>query len=219
LHDGSIRGLIGFSGTAEAYRPRFAALGMHLAYSIPLDTLIGYGFVAPFAELGVPFANSARERRIRDLLDAYKTHLLGYVRLLGADRLRGWFAEIPLEERVAIGRTSLRMYRGRVDAAEATAKRMREIGLRSRPSSTSSRSLTAGQISVARRAGVGALEFDTLREAVERIRADLAELIYLPSTVARLRLTGFTTEFKGVLIPRSVRPMHSAGRLWDSIGL
>jgi hypothetical protein len=76
LRDGSIRGLAGFSGTAEAYRSRFAELGLTLAHSIPLDTLIGYGFVAPFAEFGVPFASSARERRIRDLLDAFKAGVL-----------------------------------------------------------------------------------------------------------------------------------------------
>jgi hypothetical protein len=65
LHDGSVRGLIGFTGTAEAYRSRFAKLGLQLVYSIPIDELIAAGFVAPFAELGAPFAYSARERRIR----------------------------------------------------------------------------------------------------------------------------------------------------------
>ena len=91
--------------------------------------------MAPFAEFGVPFANSARERRIRDLLDIYKSDLAAYTRLLGGERLRGWFAELPLEERVAIARDHLGMYRGRADADEATAKRMRdwerggEIGL------------------------------------------------------------------------------------------
>jgi hypothetical protein len=71
LRDGSLRGLIGFTGTAEAYRSRFAKLGLQLVYSIPIDELIAAGFVAPFAELGAPFSYSARERRIRDLLDGY----------------------------------------------------------------------------------------------------------------------------------------------------
>src|SRR5206468_4153728 len=118
LHDGSIRGLIGFSGTAEAYRARFTELGLRLAHTISLDTLIGYGFVAPFAELGVPFANSARERRIRELLDEYKQRLGVVGRLVGGERVRGWFAEIPIDERVAIARDYLGMYHGRADAVE-----------------------------------------------------------------------------------------------------
>ncbi|MBO0708566.1 MAG: DEAD/DEAH box helicase family protein, partial [Candidatus Dormibacteraeota bacterium] len=47
LKDDSLRGLIGFSGTAEAYRPRFQQLGLGLAHTIPLDTLVACGFVAP----------------------------------------------------------------------------------------------------------------------------------------------------------------------------
>src|SRR5579859_1902942 len=75
LRDGSLKGLIGFSGTAAAYRQRFAQLGLQLVYIMPAADLIAYGFVAPFAEFGVPFAYSDREQRIRDLLDAYKTLL------------------------------------------------------------------------------------------------------------------------------------------------
>jgi superfamily II DNA or RNA helicase len=202
LRDGSIRGLIGFSGTAEAYRPRFAELGMQLAHSIPLDTLIGYGFVAPFAELGVPYANSARERRIRDLLDAYKALLLAYVRQLGAQRLRTWFAEVPLEQRCAIGQTALGMYRGRPDAEMATAKRMRdweqgdEIGL-AESSIVSILQIARGwsDRDLAREAGMDPNEFERLREQFEDVRTDLAELIYLPATVAQLRRPGFATEF------------------------
>ena len=52
LEDGSLQGLIGFTGTAEAYRSRFTRLGLDLAYTIPIDELIAAGFVAPFAELG-----------------------------------------------------------------------------------------------------------------------------------------------------------------------
>ena len=85
LDDGSLQGLIGFTGTAEAYRSRFAKLGLELVYTIPIDELIAAGFVAPFAELGMPFSYSARERRIRDLLDAYKAQ---HQRVHGADRRR-----------------------------------------------------------------------------------------------------------------------------------
>src|SRR5262249_59898442 len=65
LQDGSINGLIGFSGTAEAYRSRFEQLGLDLAYTIPIEELIAAGYVAPFGELGVPFSYSTRERRGR----------------------------------------------------------------------------------------------------------------------------------------------------------
>ncbi|HEY2596223.1 MAG TPA: DEAD/DEAH box helicase family protein, partial [Chloroflexota bacterium] len=204
LRDGSIRGLIGFSGTAEAYRPRFAELGMRLAHSIPLNTLIGYGYVAPFAELGLPFANSARERRIRDLLDLYKVTMLEYVELIGADQLRTWFAEIPLEERVAIGRQSFGMYRGRADANEATAKRMRDweqsgsIGL-AEVSIVSVIQLARdwSDLDLVQHAGVDVAAFDSLRQRLEEVRTELAGLIYLPATVARLQLPGFGTEAPG----------------------
>jgi superfamily II DNA or RNA helicase len=201
VRDGSIRGLIGFSGTAEAYRPRFSQLGMRLAHSIPLNTLIGYGYVAPFAELGLPFANSARERRIRELLDLYKASMLEYVGLVGADRLRALFAAIPLEERVSIGRASLGMYRGRPDAQEATAKRLRdweqpgEIGLAEVAIVSIVQLARAwSDLDLVRHADVDPSRFASLREKLEQVRADLAELIYLPSTVARLQLPGFATE-------------------------
>jgi hypothetical protein len=201
LRDGSLRGLIGFSGTAESYRPRFAELGLHLAHSIPLETLVGYGFVAPFAEFGVPFANSARERRIRDLLDTYKTHLLDYVELLGSERLRRWFAEVPMAERVAIARNQLGMYRGRADGDEATAKRLADWERRETIGISEVPLLTILQIvrgwsdeDLVRQAGIDPERFDALRQALLDVRNELAGLIYLPTTVARLGLPGFTTE-------------------------
>jgi hypothetical protein len=215
LRDGSIHGLIGFSGTAEAYRPRFAELGLKLAHAIPLDTLIGYGFVAPFAELGVPFANSARERRIRELLDVYKGHLLEFRDLIGSERLRQWFAEVPVSERVAIGRQYLGMYRGRADAEAATAKRLTDwesggpIGL------AETHLITIVQIArgwsddeLARQAEAEATRFDDLRRSLEAVRTQLAELIYLPATVGRLRQPGFTTTIE----VDALRTAHEEGR-------
>jgi hypothetical protein len=201
LRDGSIRGLAGFSGTAEAYRARFAELGLTLAHSIPLDTLIGYGFVAPFAEFGVPFANSARERRIRELLDAFKAHVLELFELLGPARLRAWFAEIPMAERVRIARDQLRMYRGRADGDEATARRLAAweqgdaLGIAEAPL------VTIVQIArrwpdaeLARQAGADPDRFAALRQALEAVRSELAALIYLPVTVDRLRRPDFAAE-------------------------
>ena len=51
LRDGSLRGAIGFSGTAAEYRNRFARLGLDLVHVMPAAELIAYGFVAPFAEI------------------------------------------------------------------------------------------------------------------------------------------------------------------------
>ena len=198
LHDGSMRGLIGFSGTAEAYRPRFAELGLRLAHAIPLDTLIGYGFVAPFAELGVPFANSARERRIRDSLDSYKAHLTELTRTIGAERLRGMFADVPIDQRVEIAGRYLGMYRGRADAAEAIATRMRDwehgsdIGM-AEISLVSIVQIAHGwsDAELAAHGGVQPDIFDAMRAGLDALRSELAQLIYLPNTLARLRTDGF----------------------------
>jgi len=201
LQDGSIRGLIGFSATAEAYRPRFAELGLNLAHSIPLDTLIGYGFVAPFVEFGVPFANSARERRIRQLLDSYKAHLLAYCEMLGGEELRKRFAAIPLDQRVALARHQLRMYQGRADGDEAAARKLtawedgRDLGIAEAPLVTLLQLANGwSDADLARQAGVDEGRFGALRAELESLRAELADLIYLPSTVRRLQQSGFGTE-------------------------
>ncbi len=94
-------------------RPRFAQLGLQLVYIMPAAELIAYGFVAPFAEFGIPFAYSDREQRVHDLLDTYKVRLRDFMALIGGTILRRWFAAVPLEERVALGRDLLRMYAGR----------------------------------------------------------------------------------------------------------
>jgi superfamily II DNA or RNA helicase len=199
--DGSIAGLIGFSGTAEAYRPRFTELGLTLAHTIPLDALIGCGFVAPFVELGAPFANSVRERRIRDLLDAYKADLLAFLALVGPQRLRAWFAEVPLDERVAIGRRLLRMYPGRPDGDEATARRLTgweqggDITISEAPLVTILQTATGWtDDELAKRAEADETAAADIRERLLRVRQELAGLIYLPSTVALLERPGFGTE-------------------------
>ena len=113
LRDGSLRGAIGFSGTAAAYRNRFARLGLDLVHVMPTAELIAYGFVAPFAEIGVPFAYSEREQRVRQLVDEYKELLKSLLNeVVGASTLRAWFAELPMDDRVAIARGLLRMAAG-----------------------------------------------------------------------------------------------------------
>ncbi|GAB4445848.1 MAG: hypothetical protein Kow0031_28420 [Anaerolineae bacterium] len=201
LRDGSLTGLVGFSGTAAAYRRRFEALGMTLDYSIPLGELVGAGFVAPFAEFGLPFAYSTRERRIRELLDSYKEHLRRYFTLLGPARLRGLFAELPLEERSYLGHEVLGMYRGRKDWQAALKKRFAdwEAGNPDALSITEARLVTILQIArgwsdadLIAECGVVPADFFELRLGLNQIRAELRRLVYLPKTLARLQAEGFT---------------------------
>jgi superfamily II DNA or RNA helicase len=202
LNDGSLQGLIGFTGTAEAYRSRFARLGLQLVYSIPIDELIAAGFVAPFAELGAPFSYSARERRIRELLDEYKARAAEFMALVGAERLRGWFAGIPMEERVAIGHGLLNMRQGRKDWASALPARLKEWESGGGLQLTESKLVTIVQIAkqwadvdLVREAEADEEAFQRLADELEEIRKELAGLIYLPATLERLRTPGYTTRF------------------------
>jgi superfamily II DNA or RNA helicase/DNA-binding transcriptional ArsR family regulator len=200
LEDSSLHGLIGFSGTAESYRSRFERLGLHLAHNIPLDDLIAYGFVAPFAEFGVPFSNSARERQVRDLLDEYKEHLRNYFALLDPGRLRRMFAELPLDERIAIARDLLGMYRGRSNVDAALAKRLTdwENGRSDFLSLPEAKLVTILQIAsgwsdaqLSNQLGVDSAAFDAITQKLEEIRQALTGLIYSPDTAAQLQKPDF----------------------------
>jgi hypothetical protein len=200
LFDGSLQGLIGFTGTAEAYRARFTKLGLQLVYSIPIDELIAAGFVAPFAELGAPFSYSTRERHIRELLDSYKAQLGAYFDLLGSEQLRAWFSEIPLQERVDIGHDLLHMYADRKDWPTALAKRLASWESGGRLQFTETKLVTILQLArrwsdkeMVRQAGVDGAIFDDLVSELNRIREQLTGLIYLPVTLERLGMDGFTT--------------------------
>jgi hypothetical protein len=202
LHDGSLKGLVGFTGTAEAYRARFAKLGLQLVYSIPIDELVAAGFVAPFAELGAPFSYSARERRIRDLLDSYKAKTSAFTELVGSDRLRAWFAGLPIDERAAIGHDLLSMYAGRKDWQSTLPKRLAEWESGGSLQLTEMKLVTTLQIArqwtdadLVREAGADEEAFTQLVAEIDSIRAELVELIYLPVTLERLQRPGFATRF------------------------
>lgn len=126
LRDGSLKGVIGFSGTATAYRHRFTQLGLQLVYIMPAAELIAYGFVAPFAEFGVPFAYSDREQRIRDLLDAYKALMRDFVSLVGSINWRRWFAQIPMEERIDAALTLWRLSARQQDRKQMLLQRFEQ---------------------------------------------------------------------------------------------
>ena len=211
LKDGSLPRLIGFTGTAEAYRSRFEKLGLQLVYSIPIDELIAAGYVAPFAELGAAFSYSERERRIRDLLDSYKEQASAFMDLVGGERLRRWFAEIPLDERTSIGHDLLNMYQGRKDWRPALAKRLQEWEQGGSLALTEAKLVTLVQIArhwsdadLAQEAGMDAGQFAGLVAGLEALRTELAGLIYLPVTLKRLSATGFASRFD----PAALRQAH-----------
>jgi hypothetical protein len=202
LNDGSLQRLIGFTGTAEAYRSRFEKLGLQLVYSIPIDELIAAGYVAPFAELGLPFSYSERERRIRELLDSYKEQASAFMNLVGGERLRAWFADIPLAERVSLGHSLLHMYHGRKDWELALAKRLSDWEKGGTLALTEAKLVSLVQIArcwsdqdLAREAGVDEAEFRQLVGRVNDLRSQLVELIYLPVTLKRLQMPGFSAQF------------------------
>jgi superfamily II DNA or RNA helicase/predicted transcriptional regulator len=126
LRDGSIEGLIGFTGTATAYRQRFQELGLQLVYNMPSADLIAYGFVAPFAEFGLPFTYSDREREILSLLELYKSSLREFIDIIGPANLRSLFKQVPLAERMRIGSNILGMYHGKKNKDKALENRLRQ---------------------------------------------------------------------------------------------
>ena len=222
LQDTSLRGLIGFSGTAESYRARFDDLGLQLVHSIPMEELVAAGFVAPFAELGIPFSNSTREKRIRDLLEAYKDGLRAYLDLIGPRQLRQWFAEIPLEERLEVGHEMLGMYRGRRDWRPALGQRFSawEKGKPDTLAITEIRLVTIMQIArgwsdldLLRRAGADQQRFDQLLEDLTTIREELQTLIYLPRTLARLRTDGFGQQFDAAAVRQAASAAPASDRV------
>ncbi|MBU0944829.1 MAG: DEAD/DEAH box helicase family protein [Proteobacteria bacterium] len=210
LQDGSLRGLIGFSGTASAYRKKFEKLGLHLVYTMPATDLIAYGFVAPFAEFGIPFAYSDREQRVRKSISNYKKLMKDFFELLDGNTLRTQFAFIPLEERLAVARDLLHLYKGRRDRDAALAKHL--------SSWETGGALKLNEISLvmiiqiihgcsdqelARKCAVGLdregqeakrQQFLDLLSRLERVRSKLKEEMYLPDVLSRLTSHGFGRE-------------------------
>jgi hypothetical protein len=202
LHDGSVQGLIGFTGTAEAYRSRFTRLGLQLVYSIPIDELIAAGFVAPFTELGAPFSYSSRERQIRDLLDSYKTKTVAFIDLLGSEWLRKEFLETPMDQRVSTGHELLNMYADRKDWQTQLPKRLSQWESGGRLPLTEAKLVSILQIvhnlsdvDLVQRAGVDESDFFQLLGEINQIRSELVDLIYLPTTLNRLQVDDFGTGF------------------------
>ncbi|MBD3191730.1 MAG: DEAD/DEAH box helicase [Candidatus Heimdallarchaeota archaeon] len=118
-----IENLIGFSGTAKAYEKNFRRLGLKLIYIVPEKELVLHGFVAPFAELGVTFAYSGREKAIRKLHNELKVNLKQFWTLVGDNKLRQAFQKIPMNERIFIVKELLGMYQSYNN--EATIRKLK----------------------------------------------------------------------------------------------
>jgi DEAD/DEAH box helicase len=231
LRDGSLRGLIGFSGTAAAQRARFAELGLELVYVLPAAELIAYGFVAPFAAVGLPFAFSDRERRVRELLEGYRDRVREFIDLLGSDWLRERFGELPLDERVAIGRDVLRMYAGREGRDEEL--RSRFAGWEQGPplSLNDVNLITILQIGrdwsdeelmrhAAETGDAGAervARFQGMLAELEEIKRQLREHIYLRDIAKRLEAAGFGTTFQGAAVRRLPGEVRSSAALAERV--
>lgn len=221
LGDGSLRGVIGFSGTAEGHRKRLSRMGLELTFTVPPVDLISRGFLAPYAEFGIPFAYSDRERRIVELLAAYRDGLIRYLRLLGPEWIRTAFTAVPLEERLAISRDVLGLAAGRSDRDEALDNRFRrwEKGRGTGVSAAPMLSIVQVARDLSDRAMVTGAgpgredEFLALLAGLERVRKELAALVRDERTAARLAADGFGTRRMGEA--RTLTGPDRAGRTRD----
>ncbi|WP_440949082.1 DEAD/DEAH box helicase [Methanosphaerula subterraneus] len=219
LRDTSLRGLIGFSGTVVAFRVRLARIGLDLVHVVPPAGLIAAGFVAPFAEYGVPFAYSDRERRIVGLVNAYTAALVRYAALLTAPWLTAAFGRVPMDLRVRIGKNLLDLYPGRPDRDEALEARFRRweesarVGVAEAPMITilqialdlSDEELVAA--AVADRSDpepeIAMTEFLRLLDEISGIRSELTLLVRGDGVAEKLRAEGFGSRPAGeaLLVP------------------
>ena len=213
LRDGSLRGLIGFSGTVEGYRDRIERLGLSLAYTVPVLDLVGAGYIAPYTEFGVPFAHSDRERRVAELVRAYGAGLARYFALLGPGWIRDALGRIPMEGRSAIARDRLGLGAGRPDRDAAIERRFRRWESLERFGVADAAALGVVQIalglsdeamieaSVARLAPGQMADrraaFLELLGELDAIRSELAGLVREDRVVSRLRAEGFGTAAPG----------------------
>ena len=232
LHDGSLKGVIGFSGTATAYRHRFTQLGLQLVYIMPAAELIAYGFVAPFAEFGVPFAYSDREQRIRDLLDTYKGLMRDFISLVGNAHWRHWFAQLPPEERLINALSLWRLSARQKDREQILLQRFEqweqkdpddELSLTELPLITLVQVSRGWSDEDVVRAAIDEdgteneqsceegqeddkrVRFQSILQELLAIRAELKSLVYLEDTIRRLDVAGFGTSFAGEIVRTLVK--------------
>lgn len=118
-----LQGLVGLSATARPFADRLAAIGLRVETVVDELHLVADGYVSPFAEAGVAFGYSDRERQLRAVMASYRQHLRGWLTAVGGSYLRSTFAAIPMPERVSIARRLLRMTSHRTDHDTDLAER------------------------------------------------------------------------------------------------
>ena len=224
LGDGSLRGVIGFSGTAEGHRKALSRLGFDLAFTVPPVDLIARGFLAPYTEFGIPFAYSDRERRIVELLGVYRDGLARFLRLLGPAWTRAAFATVTAAERLAIARDVLGLAAGRSDRDEVLAHRFEGWEKGGGTGVSAAPMLTIIQIAldlsdeeaVTAAAPGREEEFWALLSGLDRVREELSGLVRDERTAARLAADGFGTRRMGGA--RTLTGPDRAGRTRDLLG-
>jgi superfamily II DNA or RNA helicase len=123
LDRGALSHLVGFSGTASAYRARFDQLGLRIAHIVPAIKLVASGFVAPYAEFGVAFGYSKRELQIRDALERYKQVLHAFLEIITEPVIKAYI-KIPIDRRTEIATRILGMGSHDNAAREHVAQRL-----------------------------------------------------------------------------------------------
>ncbi len=198
LERDEIEGLIGFTGTGEAFRERFSALGLRLVHSVPMVDLVAAGFVAPYAEFGLPSAYSSRERAIRDLLDRYKDIVRRFIELAGPTSVIAAFNTVPPAQQRQIGFRLLDLYGGREEARDVLLARLEQW------SSATNVGLADLPMITIVQAALGKTDADLvppevqdrlrdLLEEAETVRAGLADLMFIPDVVQALHVQGLGT--------------------------
>jgi superfamily II DNA or RNA helicase len=189
LSNDQLRGLIGFSATLSIPKRRFQNVGLQLVYRIPLVELVSSGFVAPFAEFGVPYAFSAREQQIRLLLEEFRKLYRRFLAICDVDFVRSEYTRIPLEQRVLIIQRLMGMYADRPDGDDSVKMRLQQW------EQLSSLSLNQTAILLIVQATTGASEFgfvpkkhwDELRKVLQQVhglRTRMAEVCALDDVSA-----------------------------------
>ncbi len=153
---------------------------------------------------------------MRDLLDEYKLLLRRFIDLTGTDNLRRWFNEIPLEERIVMGRDLFRMYAGNKEQETALAARFKswEIGQEIKLNELAlismiqivrnwSDDVLVQQAVITNQSGshtqleAGLAEFEQILNRANELRQELQGLVFYEETVRRLSVNGFGTTFEG----------------------
>lgn len=225
---GRVRGIVGMSATSAPFAERLAELGLTIEVVVDDLDLVAGGQIAPFAEAGVAFGYSERERRLRELVTAYRDELRSWLRAVGGEGLRSWYAAIPMATRVEIARRLLRLRSTTPDHEAGLVARLTrwEVGGPVRLGELALVSIVQVAYgwsdadlaaNAANADGNGSAESrarDALR-SLARLRADAAGLVIQDGTRRRLHAAGFGRDLDGARLRGLLADEHlSATDRW-----